>query len=83
MSEARRARASSIAKSTSGSECLSASLATMIRSPNRVPAVWGYCLLWIFIEDRFKLQVYKHLELGGRRHNRFLERLKQPLHPAG
>jgi H+-transporting ATPase len=48
-----------------------------------IALVWGYCLVWIFIEDQFKLHVYKHLELGGQRHSRFLERLKQPLHPAG
>lgn len=40
--------------------------------------VWGYCLAWIFIEDRFKLQVYRHLELGAPRHVRFLSLLRQP-----
>lgn len=45
--------------------------------------VWGYCLVWIFIEDQFKLHVYRHLELGSPRHTRFLNLLKEPLHPAG
>ncbi|HZE05123.1 MAG TPA: hypothetical protein VE127_07865, partial [Solirubrobacteraceae bacterium] len=45
--------------------------------------VWGYCLAWIFIEDQFKLHVYRHLDLAGHRHSRFLDRLTEPLHPAG
>ena len=47
-----------------------------------IALVWAYCLVWIFIEDQFKLHVYRHLELGGRRHMRFLNLIKQPLHPA-
>jgi H+-transporting ATPase len=42
--------------------------------------VWVYCLIWIFIEDAAKLEVYRHLELGGRRHQRFLTRLYRSLH---
>ena len=47
-----------------------------------IALVWGYCLIWIFIEDQFKLHVYRHLDLGGRRHIRFLKLIKQPLHLA-
>jgi H+-transporting ATPase len=47
-----------------------------------IALVWGYCLLWIFIEDQVKLHVYKHLELSAGHHSRFLTRLKEPLHPA-
>jgi H+-transporting ATPase len=42
--------------------------------------VWGYCLVWVFIEDWAKLHVYRHLELSGKRHRDFLERIQQPLH---
>ncbi|MCP5524203.1 MAG: plasma-membrane proton-efflux P-type ATPase [Verrucomicrobiales bacterium] len=45
-----------------------------------VAFVWIYCLVWVFIEDRAKLQVYRHLELGGRHHRRFLGRLQESLH---
>ena len=47
-----------------------------------IALVWGYCLLWIFIEDQVKLHVYKHLELNAGHHSRFLRRLKEPLHSA-
>jgi H+-transporting ATPase len=42
--------------------------------------VWGYCLAWVFIEDWAKLHVYRHLELSGRRHRAFLQRVQRPLH---
>jgi H+-transporting ATPase len=45
-----------------------------------VGLVWGYCLVWVFIEDWAKLQVYHHLALSGKRHSSFLKRLKSPLH---
>ncbi len=48
-----------------------------------VGMVWGYCLVWIFIEDWAKLQVYHHLGLSGRHHRSFLERIQEPLHPHG
>ena len=41
-----------------------------------VGLVWGYCLAWIFIEDLAKLQLYRHLSLGGKHHLGFLRRLK-------
>jgi H+-transporting ATPase len=42
--------------------------------------VWGYCLVWVFIEDWAKLHVYRHLELSGKQHRDFLERIQRPLH---
>ena len=46
-----------------------------------VALVWIYCLLWIFIEDWAKLQVFRHLDLRGKANRRFLNRMKEPLHP--
>jgi H+-transporting ATPase len=48
-----------------------------------VGMVWGYCLIWVFIEDFAKLHVYHHLALTGRRHRRFLDTVKRPLHSHG
>jgi H+-transporting ATPase len=45
--------------------------------------VWAYCLFWVFLEDWVKLHVYQHLELSGRRHRSFLDRVQQSLHPHG
>ncbi|WP_312260816.1 plasma-membrane proton-efflux P-type ATPase [Candidatus Igneacidithiobacillus taiwanensis] len=45
-------------------------------------AVWGYCIIWIFIEDWAKLRVYKHLEFNTPRHWRFLRILSKPLGPV-
>ncbi len=42
--------------------------------------VWAYCLIWMFIEDLVKLDVYKHLGLGGGRHQKFLSRIQSSLH---
>ena len=42
--------------------------------------VWAYCIVWVFIEDWAKLHVYRHLELGAKRHRKFLEQIKKPLH---
>lgn len=42
--------------------------------------VWIYCIVWVFIEDWAKLHVYHHLELGAKRHRKFLERIQEPLH---
>ena len=42
--------------------------------------VWLYCLVWVFIEDWAKLHVYRHLELRTKRHRKFLDRIKEPLH---
>ncbi|VAX25036.1 Lead, cadmium, zinc and mercury transporting ATPase; Copper-translocating P-type ATPase [hydrothermal vent metagenome] len=48
-----------------------------------VGLIWGYCIIWAFIEDWTKLQVYKHLNLTGKRHTSFLKILKTPLHEHG
>jgi len=40
---------------------------------------WLYCLAWIVVEDAAKLMVYRHLELGTRRHRSFLERFGEVL----
>jgi H+-transporting ATPase len=48
-----------------------------------VGLVWGYCLVWVFLEDRAKLHVYHHLALTGKRHRSFLDRVQEPLHPYG
>ncbi|MCE5360784.1 MAG: plasma-membrane proton-efflux P-type ATPase [Acidithiobacillus sp.] len=45
-------------------------------------AVWGYCIVWIFIEDWAKLRVYKHLEFNTPRHRHFLRTLRKPLGPV-
>jgi len=42
--------------------------------------VWGYCIIWAFIEDWAKLHVYKHLELSGKHHKNFLAKISTPLH---
>jgi H+-transporting ATPase len=43
--------------------------------------VWVYCLAWVVIEDWAKLHVYRHLELGAKRHQKFLNQVQAPLHP--
>ncbi len=45
--------------------------------------VWAYCLVWMFILDTVKLNVYRHLGFGGKRHKSFLQFLQTPLHPHG
>jgi H+-transporting ATPase len=45
--------------------------------------IWGYCLVWVFIEDWAKLRVYHHLQLTGKRHRKFLDWAHMPLHPFG
>jgi len=42
--------------------------------------VWGYCLVWVFIEDQAKLHVYRHLGLSGKHHSSFLQTVKGTLH---
>ncbi len=45
--------------------------------------VWGYCLVWVFIEDLVKLRVYHHLAFTGKRHRKFIGFSHAPLHPFG
>ena len=42
--------------------------------------VWGYCLVWIFIEDYAKINVYKHLEHRSSHHRNLLRHTRQRLH---
>jgi H+-transporting ATPase len=46
-----------------------------------VGIIWGYCLIWIFIEDLAKLAVIRHLEMKGPRHQYFLRAMKRWLDP--
>ena len=43
---------------------------------SQIGFVWGYCLAWLAVEDQVKLAVYRHLDLSGAGHRRFLERLQ-------
>ncbi len=45
-----------------------------------VGIIWGYCIVWIFIEDLAKLAVYKHLDRSSPRHRNFLTTLGRSLH---
>ena len=45
--------------------------------------VWAYCLAFVFVEDWVKLLVYRHLDVAGGHHRRFLERLQERLVPRG
>jgi H+-transporting ATPase len=42
--------------------------------------IWGYCIVWVFIEDWAKRQLYCHLELSGRQHKDFLGRVQGRFH---
>ncbi len=44
--------------------------------------VWGYALVWFFINDMVKVEVYRLLHLGTARHQRHLARVNASLHPA-
>ncbi len=46
-----------------------------------VAFVWAYCLAWFVVEDWVKVQVYRHLNLSGKRHRSFLDCLQTTLHP--
>ncbi|MEA4854824.1 plasma-membrane proton-efflux P-type ATPase [Solidesulfovibrio sp.] len=47
-----------------------------------VGLIWGYCLVWLFLEDWAKLAVYRHLALDAPTHRRFFGRANRLLHPA-
>jgi len=46
-----------------------------------VGIIWGYCIVWLFIEDAAKLAVYRHMRLSGVQHRCFLEAVKHRLNP--
>jgi H+-transporting ATPase len=39
--------------------------------------IWGYCIVWVFIEDWAKVHLYNHLEMSGKSHRRFIERIHE------
>jgi len=45
-----------------------------------VGMIWAYCLFWVFVEDAFKLGVYRQLERNTSKHSRFLQLLSHSLH---
>jgi H+-transporting ATPase len=47
-----------------------------------VGLAWGYAIAWMLLLDWVKVEAYRHLELSGGRHRRFLERLQARLHSA-
>ncbi len=48
-----------------------------------VGLVWVYCLAWMFVNDWVKLNVYHHLNITGKYHRDFLDRVQEFLHPHG
>jgi H+-transporting ATPase len=55
-------------------------LMTAIGWPD-VGLIWTYCIVWIFIEDRAKLAVYRRFSMTTPRHRGFLQTLGTRLHP--
>ena len=45
-----------------------------------VGLVWAYCLVWMFIEDQAKLQLYRNLNFSGGRYRKFIRSLQGALH---
>jgi len=45
--------------------------------------VWVYCLIWMFLNDWIKLQIYHHLNITAKHHRSFLDRAQELLHPHG
>jgi len=43
--------------------------------------IWGYSVTWAFLTDRAKVMVYRHFGMETRRHQRFLNRVKQVIAP--
>jgi H+-transporting ATPase len=46
-----------------------------------VGLIWAYCIVWIFIEDRTKLAVYRRFSMTTPRHRVFRQTLGTRLHP--
>ena len=44
--------------------------------------VWAYALVWFFINDMVKVEVYRLMHLGTSSHQRHLARVNASLHPA-
>jgi H+-transporting ATPase len=47
-----------------------------------IALVWVYCIVWVFIEDWAKLDIYHHLEQSGPRHRRLLRRFLERVQPV-
>jgi H+-transporting ATPase len=45
-----------------------------------VGVIWAYCIAWLFMGDLAKLAVVRRLELRGKHHRAFLEKVKGHLH---
>jgi H+-transporting ATPase len=45
--------------------------------------VFLYCLAWMFLNDWVKREIYSHFSFSGKRHQTFLKRLQESLHPHG
>ncbi len=45
--------------------------------------IWAYCILWMFVADRVKVATYRHLDLSGSHHRRFVTRMVEAFHPHG
>jgi H+-transporting ATPase len=43
--------------------------------------IWAYSIIWAFFTDWAKALVYKHFNLCGQHHERFLETVQSPLTP--
>ena len=46
-----------------------------------IGVVWGYNLVWMFVQDFAKLATYRMVEGRSHHHRRFFDTLNQPLHP--
>jgi H+-transporting ATPase len=57
-------------------------LVTPISWPE-IGIIWAYCLAWMFVADRVKVATYRHLDLSGSHHRRFVHRAAEALHPHG
>jgi H+-transporting ATPase len=49
----------------------------------QIGVVWAYCLVFLVIEDRVKLAVYRGLSLDHAHHRRFLATVRGHVHPFG
>ncbi len=45
--------------------------------------IWAYCILWMFVADRVKVATYRHLDLSGSHHRKFVSALAETFHPHG
>jgi H+-transporting ATPase len=48
-----------------------------------IALVWAYSIVWSFVTDWAKVAVYRHMDLQGRHHSRFLAAVRMPLHSHG